>query len=118
MTLKECYNAIGGDYESVVARLMTESLVQKFMLKFLDDASYDTLLSSLESGNYEEAFRAAHTIKGICQNLGFTKLFDAVEPLTEALRGGSAPADKSLVDRFCEDYSQTVSVIRSFQAEL
>lgn len=118
MTLKECYSAIGGDYESVVARLMTEALVQKFMLKFLDDASYDTLLSSLENGNYEEAFRAAHTIKGICQNLGFTKLFNTVDPLTEALRGGCALTDKSLVDRFCEDYSQTVSAIRSFQAEL
>ena len=37
MTLKECYTALEGDYEEVIARLRSEKMVQKFVLKFLND---------------------------------------------------------------------------------
>ena len=74
MTLKECYTALEGDYEGVLNRLRSEKMVQKFVLKFLNDKSHELLVTSMEAGNYEEAFRAAHTIKGVCQNLSFTKL--------------------------------------------
>ena len=74
MTLQECYAAMGGNYEEVLGRLRSDRLIQKFVLKFLDDGSYDLLCRSLEEKNYEEAFRAAHTIKGVCQNLSITKL--------------------------------------------
>ena len=61
MTLKECYEAIGGNYEEVIGRLRSERLVQKFTLKFLDDKSLELLEKSLKEENYEEAFRAAHS---------------------------------------------------------
>ena len=64
MTLQECYAAMGGNYEDAIGRLRSERLVQKFVLKFLDDGSYHLLCRSLEEKNYPEAFRAAHTIKG------------------------------------------------------
>jgi len=65
MDLKEFYTSINGDYEGVVSRLRSEKMVRKFVLKFLNDSSYDNLVKSLEENNYEEAFRASHTIKGI-----------------------------------------------------
>ena len=65
MNLQECYEALGGDFEDVLSRLRSEKLVQKFVLKFLNDKSFDLLCSSLEEENYEEAFRASHTIKGV-----------------------------------------------------
>ena len=48
MTMRECYEAIGG--------------------------------------NYEDAFRGAHTLKGVCQNLSFDRLYEASNELTELLR--------------------------------
>ena len=77
MTLQECYAALEGDYAGVTSRLPTERMVQKFVLKFLNDGSYDLLLRSMETEDYAEAFRAAHTIKGVCQNLDFTKLYQS-----------------------------------------
>lgn len=115
MTLKECYSVIGGDYDSVISRLMTENLVKKFMLKFLDDPSYTLLIDSLDAKNYEEAFRAAHTIKGICQNLDFTNLFNSISPLTEELRGGNAPSSADLINQVTKDYQTTVSAIKSLE---
>ena len=43
MTLQECYQAMEADYDDVLGRLRSERLIQKFMLKFLDDGSYDLL---------------------------------------------------------------------------
>ncbi len=91
MTLRECYAAMGGDYEDVLGRLRSEGLIGKFVLKFLDDPSYELLRSSMESENWPEAFRGAHTIKGVCQNLSLTALYRSSAQLCEALRDGCRP---------------------------
>lgn len=111
MILKECYERLGGDYDGVLSRMMSEATVKKFAVKFLSDKSYDLLISSLENADYKEAFRAAHTIKGICQNLGFGMLFGSVNPLTESLRSADAPPPEELVEAVKRDYEKTVSAI-------
>ena len=118
MTLKECYAALGGDYEDAIGRLRSESLVQKFVLKFLDDKSYELLCASLETGDAQEAFRAAHTIKGMCQNLSFTSLANSSSAMTEALRGGDLEAGKALLGTVRGDYERTAGAIRAFQNDL
>lgn len=118
MTLQECYAAMGGNYEDVIGRLRSERLVQKFILKFLTDGSYDLLCRSLAEKNYPEAFRAAHTIKGVCQNLSITKLQDSSSRLCEALRNGYTPEADALAVETEADYRQTVDAIRSFQEAL
>lgn len=115
MTLKECYAAMGGDYDEVIGRLRSERLVQKFVLKFLDDGSYDLLCSSMESKDYAEAFRAAHTIKGVCQNLSFTVLGKSSSALSEALRNGYTPEADGLTEQVKAEYQQTIQAIRAFQ---
>lgn len=67
MTVQECYEKMGGDFNDVVKRLMTESLVKRFVVKFLKDDSYQNLCEGMKAENREEAFRAAHTLKGVCQ---------------------------------------------------
>lgn len=110
MTLKECYSKMGGDYEAVLGRLRSEDRVRRFALKFLDDSSFTTLERSMQEQDYMEAFRAAHTIKGICQNLSFTRLGDSSHELTEALRDGVVHPGYD-VDALCgrvrEDYQLT-----------
>ena len=48
----------------------------RFALKFLEDQSYIQLKQALENKNYEDAFRSAHTLKGVCQNLSFDRLYE------------------------------------------
>ena len=115
MTLQECYAAMGGNYDDAIGRLRSERLVQKFVLKFLSDGSYELLCRSLEEKNYEEAFRAAHTIKGVCQNLSIDKLQASSSRLCEALRNGYTPEADALAEETAEDYRQTVAAIRAFQ---
>lgn len=117
MTLKECYAALGGNYDEVMGRLRSERLVQKFVLKFLNDGSYQLLQDSLAAGDREEAFRAAHTIKGVCANLAFNELLESSERLTEALRDGKPPepGEEELLARVKADYGRTRQAIEAFQ---
>ena len=118
MTLQECYAAMEGDYQDALGRLRSDRLVQKFVLKFLADGSYDLLTQSMEEENYAEAFRAAHTIKGVCQNLSFTRLFTSASQLCEALRPGGPPQSPDLFTQVKTDYEATLSAIRTYQAGL
>lgn len=86
MKLKECYDTIGGNYEDVRQRIPSDKIITKFVIKFLSDPSYRNLSASLERENYEEAFRAAHSLKGVSQNLGFQRLGSSSSALTEVLR--------------------------------
>ena len=117
MTLEECYTALGGDYQDVLGRLRSEKLVSKFLLKFLDDGSFDLLCRSMEAGDQPEAFRAAHTIKGVCANLAFNTLLDSSEALTEALRDGrpAQAGEEDLIARVKADYDRAYQAIQAFQ---
>lgn len=116
MTLKECYQALGGDYDGVLGRLRTERLISKFALKFLDDKSFGELVNAMAAKDGETAFRAAHTIKGVCQNLGFDRLYVSSHEMAECLRGGWNDAALPLLDRVREDYQVTVDAIRQLNA--
>ena len=93
MTMQECYKAIGGNYEAVLGRLHSEALIQRFTLKFLEDQSYLQLKQALENKNYEDTFRSAHTLKGVCQNLSFDRLYEVRIMKTHSEIGASMIRD-------------------------
>lgn len=91
MTLREMYDDIGGDYEEVINRLggaRGEALLLRLMGMLPNDKSMEELQRALETKDYELAFRAAHTYKGIVMNLGLGPLVDIAKELTEYLREG------------------------------
>ncbi len=105
MTLQECYESMGADYQGVMGRLMKEERVLKFLKKAVDSDMVTWISNSLEEKNYEEAFRAAHSLKGVCQNLGLTVLEKSSSELTEALRNGEPAQDVTpLLEQVKADY--------------
>lgn len=113
MTIEECYNKFGGDYSGVLGRLSSEALIKRFLVKFLSDESYANIFKNLESGNNEEAFRAAHTLKGVCQNLGLDRLFVSANTVTDALRNGKNDVTDDMLADLKADYELTVEAIKS-----
>ena len=123
MELKEVYEKIGGDYDDVVRRLMGEKLVRKFLLKFLDDKSYADLERTLSEGDYKEAFRAAHTLKGVCQNLSLTSLYQVSSQLTEELRNEDTavsgnPNISDYMSKVTAEYHMTIEAIHEVELEI
>ena len=113
MNLNECYDILGGSLDDALSRLASEKNVYKFLNMFPDDGSYKLLTDSLGSGDAKEAFRAAHSLKGVCLNLGLGNLFKSSNELTDALRSGTIPEDyKVLYDKVTDDYNCAVDAIR------
>lgn len=116
MTIKEFYTATGGNYDDVIGRLRAESLVQKFVRKFPADGSYRLLCDSVAAGDYAEVFRAAHTLKGVCQNLGFASLYGVAGELTELVRDCQPHDCTELLEKITERYEAIIEAIGQLDA--
>ena len=65
--------------------------------------------------NAEKAFRAAHTLKGICLNLGLKNLYTVSSDLTEKLRGRELDGYEALYEKVSEQYKITVNALKSVE---
>lgn len=116
----EALIACGFDRKEAMERFMeNEALLERFLGKFVDDETYETLCRAMRAGDNEEAFRAVHTLKGVTGNLALHGLYDACCGLTEVLRGApdmdaarAAGADEAFA-RLGESYEATLQAIKA-----
>ena len=69
----------------------------------------------LEEENLEAAFRAAHTLKGVAQNMGFDNLAESSSILTEALRSRKVMPYAEQIEGVCEDYNKIRETITEYK---
>lgn len=117
MNIKELYASLGGDYEDVISRLGTDERVRKYLVRFTQTPDFSDLNSAVQNSDWEKAFIAAHTLKGMALNLGFSNLASAASDLTEELRGGlkSQANAAGYYSRLSEEYNRTVDAINLLQ---
>lgn len=114
MSLEAFYEAVNGDLAGVKSRLLTDERVAKFVGIFFDDPTYSTLLQTMQDGDLPEAFRAAHTLKGVSRDLGFTEISEPATKLADALRpddsGNPAALEQApdLLEQVIAAYNRTL----------
>ena len=118
MTLEQCYEKLNGSYAEAKSRLMSDRLVEKFMLKFLTEPTMGQLRDAIKAENHEETFRSVHTLKGVAANLSFTELYNSASDLTEQLRGNEELADPQLVEKVEASYKKVIDTITAYQNEM
>ena len=63
----------GINVDTGISRFMgNEGLFLKFLGKFLQDTNFAGLAEAVKKQDVEEAFRCAHTLKGVCGNFLWT----------------------------------------------
>ena len=116
MTVEECYKNLHGDYEQAKRILMSDSMIEKFMLKFIDDNSYEKLMDGVKSKNIKNAFEGAHALKGVCANLAFEELRSVTSDLTEKLRGANSfDGTDDLVEKVKESYDRVIRSLKEYK---
>jgi len=88
-------------------------LYEKFVAKFPEDPTFAAMESAMESGDVQEAFRQAHTLKGVTGNLSFIGLYESVKPLVEALRSGDLELARRLNAPVQEAYRRVIAAIQA-----
>lgn len=112
MNLKQFYETIGVNYDNVLRRLRKESLIEKYLMMFQQDQTIYLLTAAREGYDYEQMFRAAHTLKGMAMNLELTPLAMAAADLTEYLRSRN-PEDCRIVDEKYEKVMTEYKIIQN-----
>lgn len=114
--MKEKLMTVGVDYDEVIKRFMgKEDFYLRMLKKFLDDKNFGELAKAVEEKDWKVAFTYAHTVKGLCGNLGLGGIMDYIAPLTEALRSEPYDEESIIYDmkHVTKLYEKTVDVIRS-----
>lgn len=70
----------------------SDALLERFLKRFLEDATYSSLRQAVEAGDWQQALTASHTLKGMCGNLSMTELYDLFTRQVALLREDK-PAD-------------------------
>lgn len=119
--LKNQLREYGALVEETIGRFMgNEKLYEKFMVKFLDDKNYGKLKEHLENADYEEAFKDAHTLKGVAANLGLEPMKEPVVAINELLRNkkDASEIDVDLVKAKMEELTQQYEKCREIIVQL
>ena len=106
MNIVEFYQEMGVEYANVLRRLGSEALIKKYLFKFASDKSFLELQDNITAHNFSEAFRAAHTLKGISLNLELKPITVLAIELTELLRNGGNGKEEE-IGRALREFSQS-----------
>ena len=80
-------NQFGANTKEGLDRCMNnEAFYLRLVDKAINDDSFIKLKDELENKNYDEAFKIAHSLKGVLGNLSLTPLYDLAVEITENLR--------------------------------
>lgn len=116
MTAQECYLRFGGDYDGTIQRLGKPALLNRLLLRFRDMTDFSSLRLALSENKVEEAFRHAHTLKGVALNMGFSDLARSSSELTELLRAGKLEGSDVLFAAVERDFSAIIAAIEALDA--
>ena len=118
MRIEDCYAAMGGDYLEVLNRFGKAERVRRFLLKFPKDQSFSQLGAALEVQDGSEAYRMAHSLKGISANLGLLNLYESVRVLSDTLRDrGIDDRTQALFEQAKADYDAVIDHIEKLDIE-
>ena len=119
MTLQELYTLVDGNYDQAVQIMRMEKLIDRYVRKFPNGGLHDALMAAGESMDPTQLFESAHAMKGVCANMGFDKLAEAVGLITEEFRPGnqrkhSDAEIKSMLADIDALYKRTVAGIEQY----
>lgn len=112
MNATEVYATLHENYDEVLARLVSDERITKYLKKFIAEDYSKHMNDALATDDYEEAFRMVHSLKGMGMNMGFKKFYNKCDGLCEALRNGKPTIDISdMVSDVNTSYKDIVDVI-------
>lgn len=106
------------DVDGALWRLSgNEALYESLLQAFLKDPTLGQLDVAIRTKDWDDAFTAAHALKGLAGNMGFVPLFHNIGELVVVIRAGRIPEISLFFEKVKCSYDAVVQVIRNHGAE-
>lgn len=92
---------LGGDKE----------LYEELLQTFKNDTHFHEMETALKAQDAGAAFSAAHAMKGEVGNMGFSRVYEVLNPLVEKLRAGDLSGTDELLEDVREAYQTLMEAI-------
>ena len=90
-----------------------EKLYMALLNSFKDDPTMDELENAIARKEWNEAFTAAHALKGLAGNMGFVPLFHETGELVMFIRAGKISEIDISLKRVRNRYDDILNIIRN-----
>ena len=108
MNVKQFYIDINGSYQDALAIMMNDAFIARLMKKFMENNSYQEIVSLYEKKDYRALFAAAHSFKGVTGNLALTPLYELASYITEATRN----SDDVNLDKEIQELTKVYNLVQ------
>lgn len=85
---------------------------QRCLVGFVGDSAMNELKAAIESNSWDDAFTAAHALKGISGNLGLVPVFHSVARMVVLIREGKTEEASKFLVEVEEAYEQICKTIK------
>ena len=115
--IKSEMEANGYDVDGAIHRFSgNEVLYLTFLKRFPSNEHYDKIEKNLIDKNYENAYKAAHALKGITGNLGLNPVYRLLEEMLSTMRNKESVVDfeeklEGLYKQFQAEYEKSIKLI-------
>ncbi len=110
---KQILISAGIDADDALERLMgNESLLERFLKKFLEDENYEKLKSAVSAGEQDAALTASHTLKGVCGNLSISGLYGLLTRQVQLMREDNWNEAAAMMPDISKAYEKAADAVR------
>ena len=88
------------------------TLYKKLLTIFLNDIKLESLVTAIESGNFDEISTVAHTIKGVSANLSLINLQNISADIDAQAKAGNDC--NSFIPELTETFNKTVELVNAY----
>ncbi|MCR5774658.1 MAG: Hpt domain-containing protein [Lachnospiraceae bacterium] len=107
MITVEALREYGANTEEALVRCMGNAELYTMLVgESLKDVNYEKLKTAIENKDYDEAFSAAHALKGVLTNLSLTPLAEPVTEIVDSVRAHDDRDYSGLITKIDEELSR------------
>ena len=113
---REMLEKAGVEVEKSLHRLLdNEELYRRFLIRFLEDDTFQRIGAARNAADPREMEMAAHTLKGVAGNLGMAPLYVCCREMVEKLREGDMAGALEAHDRLIIAYADLCPALENLR---
>jgi HPt (histidine-containing phosphotransfer) domain-containing protein len=108
--------AYGIDFDDAMIRMDGNvDLYKRLALKYITNTNYIDFISAMDVQDYDSAYKAIHSLKGVAGNLSFADLYKIAAIISEQLKQGESQDVPQMIPLLEENHNKVMDGLIRWQ---